>query len=1531
MSLRMTLDSRDPNARRPRGSPPWRGLPVVVLLLSLLGVFAQAAEPTVKEPTRKELWVPSEHLEKVLKEHPNAVLLSPEQYEALIRDAGRVKPLKDPKDKPPVDLMVENLVLRGTLNPEAGSIRLSGTLTFYSASEEWVALDVPWHLPLVSAHAEGGTLLVSLSKDSGILLSGPAGLQTERTLKVHAKGVGRHRLTFESDVPVHRSHQSGASSLFICGFRMHGYLDLVAPAEFRLLDGTPYTRLPDGTLRLVIGQSAIYQVPVRDSKGPRTLSIPLLLVANWNRGDAGERPDAPRFNPMKKLEATISESEVLATLHLHASRFTRTTGRHEFQFKLSPGAQVTSATSSEDVQWHQLNDTLHLSLPGNTNSAPLAIGLRLPRDPAATEVTLPHVILPSAVDVPVVLTLSEGVELLSSTREFTAPLDALPKLTVRAAKPRLEVDADLVAKLEKDSVSLMRTLNLRTDRPVHELRLTLPAGEEFVRIESDAKSFEWKRVTNHLELRFPLGVKAAEPQKVTLSTRQKLLKAWTGPRQPELVKIQPITIPEAVKVAGYNALAFDDAWRVALKGAAGLEDRDVQLSPVKGRMAWFSLRDWELSFEVERAEPVYSAEITAYALPRARTVEIEGQVRLDISAAPLRSFQLKLPPAAAKLLRMTSPLIGEQKLEDATGVWSYTLRQESTGTHALRFRLSLPAEVTATAEQTLKALLPVFEMPAARRFAGTWVIEANTDTQVSFETQSLQPLDVLRAPPVSGYQPRHRLIAAYTYGTGANTLSLTAKRHAHSDLATLVVRKLLLTTVLSADGTRRHEAIFLVKHTGEQFMPVKLPAKARLLSLEVEHLGAKPVNGADGMIAISLPAGSQSALISLIYEEEGEPWTSAGEEKIQPPEFLAGLPVLETEWHVHAPNGRHYELGGHFMDLVESAHVPGLIKRLNQWTSGSSLRSGPTESVIERARREVLGDVEAWKAEQAKVEVTVFRLSRLVVPQVQFSGASLREAVEFLNIEFNQLERALDPGTPRLSFVLTNTAAANPAQITLDLQDVPMMEALRYITELGGVTFRLTESGVVIEPHHARTEQMSGRIFKVTSALVEKLEEDPFASAAQKLPAGTSEWWLDVLRKTGVAFPDQARVVADPDHGEIIVRNTEDALSLVEHFLSSLMDPVTSAMLYSVEDPRLLSMNNEAWETGARAPSVQALMSNKLNSIVIPQVQFSNATIEEALEFLRVKNRDLDTLETDPSRKGVSFILKGGDEPSQARISLDLKDVPLGEALRYVTELAGMKYKVEPYAVVVVPLSETTTEQFTRTYKVPPDWNYRGFGRAIGISEIGLSRAPADPFAAGGATATANSGLIRRATAIDNVKEQGIPFPAGASAAYNAATGELIVKNTGPNLDLIESLVDSIPYVAGNAGLGASTKTGLISLDLDLPTAGQVLKFSGHQAPEVLTLRHVSWERQLGFAMLAMIAGLGACLLWARKRPWRTSFLVVALFTLGGPVVLGGPALALANAFLFGWLMALVLRGAWWLVKDVSAVRGELNGKEAVV
>lgn len=237
---------------------------------------------------------------------------------------------------------------------------------------------------------------------------------------------------------------------------------------------------------------------------------------------------------------------------------------------------------------------------------------------------------------------------------------------------------------------------------------------------------------------------------------------------------------------------------------------------------------------------------------------------------------------------------------------------------------------------------------------------------------------------------------------------------------------------------------------------------------------------------------------------------------------------------------------------------------------------------------------------------------------------------------------------------------------------------------------------------------------------------------------------------------------------------------------------------------QMLARVDEEWETKVPVAGLDvkaelgigtqpsAYIKEKMEQIIFPNVTFSGATLEEAIEFLRVKSRDLDTRENRTDKKGVNIILRTGDAPVTAQITLDLKDVPMAEALRYITELAGMKFKIEPYAVLVVPLSETTSEQYTRIYRVPPDFLSLGGGEAPAGGGGGAA-APADPFAAKPAGGDAGgSALIKRQSALDILKGQGIAFPEGASAVFNKVTSQLIVKNTQPNLDLVETFVQSI-------------------------------------------------------------------------------------------------------------------------------------------
>ena len=177
-------------------------------------------------------------------------------------------------------------------------------------------------------------------------------------------------------------------------------------------------------------------------------------------------------------------------------------------------------------------------------------------------------------------------------------------------------------------------------------------------------------------------------------------------------------------------------------------------------------------------------------------------------------------------------------------------------------------------------------------------------------------------------------------------------------------------------------------------------------------------------------------------------------------------------------------------------------------------------------------------------------------------------------------------------------------------------------------------------------------------------------------------------------------------------------------------------------------------------------IQHKLATIIIPKLEFREATIREAVDFLKKKSQELD-IDSAPGDKGVNIVLKlegGGPaapvpdaaapvggaipgleaipavpgaapapaplgaapaaalvNPADARITVSLTNIPLIEALRYVTQLASLKFKVEPYAVFVVPQSVNTDVLVTKEWKIRPDL----IPRAAGAEPVSALSAPA--------------------------------------------------------------------------------------------------------------------------------------------------------------------------------------------------------------
>ena len=323
--------------------------------------------------------------------------------------------------------------------------------------------------------------------------------------------------------------------------------------------------------------------------------------------------------------------------------------------------------------------------------------------------------------------------------------------------------------------------------------------------------------------------------------------------------------------------------------------------------------------------------------------------------------------------------------------------------------------------------------------------------------------------------------------------------------------------------------------------------------------------------------------------------------------------------------------------------------------------------------------------------------------------------------------------------------------------------------------------------------------------------------------------------------------VLNLDPYNVAARRGEEKINLTKtHYGEEAYNETRSRQLWHVQ---------KAWEEPVRqfGPSVTSItdafrkdatgtarITNKLNSIIIPKIEFRDASVREAIEFLRQQ-----AAANDPGtdgRKGVDIVLRftmpgrpaepvttpgtttalapiapatgalpdtsvapppaavpaptvpvPSISPSEARITITLNEIPLGEALRYIASQAGLKVKVEPYAVSIIPISEQSNDLLTKEYRVPPGFisgTLNANVSSLNAPATTTGRPPANGTGKDTQETTGGRLLVNREGAKEFLESQGVSFPPGASANFLPQSSRLIVRNTADNLELVDAIVE---------------------------------------------------------------------------------------------------------------------------------------------
>ncbi|MGB0418798.1 MAG: hypothetical protein ACPGF8_04345, partial [Opitutales bacterium] len=257
---------------------------------------------------------------------------------------------------------------------------------------------------------------------------------------------------------------------------------------------------------------------------------------------------------------------------------------------------------------------------------------------------------------------------------------------------------------------------------------------------------------------------------------------------------------------------------------------------------------------------------------------------------------------------------------------------------------------------------------------------------------------------------------------------------------------------------------------------------------------------------------------------------------------------------------------------------------------------------------------------------------------------------------------------------------------------------------------------------------------------------------------------------------------------EVEARDPNDAeAKLFQLRIAEIVGDVQKQNLYKTR-AQMLAEVEQGWErpkvfeVDADIKNVEEVdnsIQRKMNSIVIPQVNFSGMELTRVIESLSELSA-----EYDPERIGVNIVPLFGADQKNPQVNISMRNLTLDRILQYVTQQVSFSYDIGSDAVTVSPsdspggVSTTVTEFFpiSRATVI----------RLTGFSEVGGGGgADFDPFAAPDTPAPAAGGgsVDKEVEALQGFFQRaGVNFEmAGASLAFDGE--QLIVTQTRRNLE----------------------------------------------------------------------------------------------------------------------------------------------------
>ena len=97
--------------------------------------------------------------------------------------------------------------------------------------------------------------------------------------------------------------------------------------------------------------------------------------------------------------------------------------------------------------------------------------------------------------------------------------------------------------------------------------------------------------------------------------------------------------------------------------------------------------------------------------------------------------------------------------------------------------------------------------------------------------------------------------------------------------------------------------------------------------------------------------------------------------------------------------------------------------------------------------------------------------------------------------------------------------------------------------------------------------------------------------------------------------------------------------------------------------------------------SPSQLLERKLQETVIPLIDLADAPLRDAFRFIAERSRELDKVAKEPRKKGINIVMIG--DLSDKKVSLRLKNIPVGEAIQLIADVADVELQKKDHLMIV--------------------------------------------------------------------------------------------------------------------------------------------------------------------------------------------------------------------------------------------------------